>query len=138
MMFGMQHDRKSYGFFCKQIEEENYFIIYLLLLSYIIVIIQTFRIVTIFVMYVNQFFSFQFYQQTTSLQKLAIHHNLWIHSLYASRSSGSIFVNDKIIFLFYLFAKKAIRFSIMLHPKHHLYLHVISAQNTVGYLRVIF
>ena len=36
---------------------------------------------------------------------------LWIHSLYASRSSGSIFVNDKIIFLFYLFAKKAIRFS---------------------------
>ena len=62
-------------------------------------------------MYVNQFFSFQFYQQTTSLQKLAIHHNLWIHSLYASRSSGSIFVNDKIIFLFYLFAKKAIRFS---------------------------
>ena len=26
----------------------------------------------------------------------------------------------------------------MLRPKNHLYLHVISAQNTVGYYRVIF
>ena len=26
----------------------------------------------------------------------------------------------------------------MLHPKHHLYLHVISAQNTVGYFSTVY
>ena len=74
-----------------------------------------FRIITIFVVYVINFFLFN----STSRQHLfrnwpfiiTFGSTLWIHSLYASRSSGSIFVNDKIIFLFYLFAKKAIRFS---------------------------
>ena len=37
----------------------------------------------------------------------------------------------------FLFSKPY-SFSIMLRPKHHLYLHVISAQNPVGYFRVIF
>ena len=59
-----------------------------------------FRIITIFVVYVINFFLFN----STSRQHLfrnwpfiiTFGSTLWIHSLYASISSGSTFVNDKI------------------------------------------